>query len=102
MCALRGYPRFQTDGEEDTIMIQGVRFFLRTSLNKMRTARLIVFGRPPKLWPSIMNFRYWHLGLFAYAIAGVEFISSASHRLQERLDLLLSVELTVDVDIDEI
>jgi hypothetical protein len=42
------------------------------------------------------------LGLFAYAIAGVKFISSASHRLQERLDLLLYVELTVDVDIGEI
>ncbi|KAG0700335.1 hypothetical protein DFH29DRAFT_1001228 [Suillus ampliporus] len=36
----------------DADVVQDVRFFLRESLDKIRTSRSAVFGQPPKPWPS--------------------------------------------------
>ncbi|KAG1902343.1 uncharacterized protein F5891DRAFT_160108 [Suillus fuscotomentosus] len=92
-----------TTRDKDTI--QDVRFFLRTSLDKTRTIRPAVFGQPPIPWPSEDEFEtlvFKAGGLFVYAAMAMNFISTAGHHPQERLELLLRKKSTVGADIDQL
>ncbi|KAG1847591.1 hypothetical protein F4604DRAFT_1959811 [Suillus subluteus] len=89
----------------DQDSIQDVRFFLRASLDKTRTIHPAVFGEPPFPWPTEGEFEtlvYKAGGLFVYAAMTMNFISSAGHHPQERLELLLRERPTVGADIDQL
>ncbi|KAG1732041.1 hypothetical protein EDB19DRAFT_1302699 [Suillus lakei] len=91
-----------TTRDEDTK--RDVRFFLRASLNKTRTARPVLFDEPTIPWPSEKEFEELAFkagGLFVYAAMAINFISAAGHHPQERLDLLLREKSTVGADIDQ-
>ncbi|KAG2033969.1 hypothetical protein BDR03DRAFT_645542 [Suillus americanus] len=94
---------FLTTRDEDTI--QDVRFFLRASLDNIRTIRHAVFGHPPFPWPSKDEFEtlvFKAGGLFVYAAMAMNFISTTGHHPQERLELLLRERPTVGADIDQL
>ncbi|KAG0706462.1 hypothetical protein DFH29DRAFT_995847 [Suillus ampliporus] len=89
----------------DTDTIQDVRFFLRASLDKIRTSRPTVFGQPPKPWPSDDEFETLAFkagGLFVYAAMAISFVSTTGYPPQHRLDLLLRKKSTVSADIDQL
>ncbi|KAG1736900.1 uncharacterized protein EDB91DRAFT_1249867 [Suillus paluster] len=89
----------------DTDTIQDVRFFLRASLDKIRTSRPTVFGQPPKPWPSDGEFRTLAFkagGLFVYAAMAMNFLSATGYHPQQRLDLLVREKSTVSADIDQL
>ncbi|KAJ8590819.1 hypothetical protein M405DRAFT_141204 [Rhizopogon salebrosus TDB-379] len=92
-----------TTRDDDTI--QDVRFFLRSSLNNVRTSRPAVFDQPPKPWPSEDDFETLAFragGLFVYAAMAMNFISAAGHHPEQRLALLLHEKSTVGADIDQL
>ncbi|KAJ8590822.1 hypothetical protein M405DRAFT_932555 [Rhizopogon salebrosus TDB-379] len=92
-----------TTRDDDTI--QDVRFFLRSSLDNLRTSRPAVFGQTPKPWPSEDDFETLAFkagGLFVYATMAMNFISAAGHHPQQRLALLLHEKSTVGADIDQL
>jgi hypothetical protein len=85
--------------------IQDVRFFLRTSLDSVRTSRPAVFGQPPEPWPSDDEFETLIFnagGLFVYAAMAINFISATHHHPKQRLALLLREKSTVGADIDQL
>lgn len=89
----------------DADIVQDVRFFLRTSLDNIRTSRSAVFGRPPKPWPSEAEFETLAFkagGLFVYAAMAINFLSPVGQYPQQRLDLLLSEKSNVGADIDQL
>ncbi|KAG1726578.1 hypothetical protein EDB19DRAFT_225990 [Suillus lakei] len=97
------YEILLTTHDKDTI--QDIRFFLRTSLDKTRTSRPAVFGRPPVPWPSEDEFETLAFkagGLFVYAVMATNFISSTGHHPQKRLDLFLREKSIVGADIDQL
>jgi hypothetical protein len=92
-----------TTRDDDTI--QEISFFLRVSLDKIRTSRPVVFGHPPKPWPSHDEFEtllFKAGGLFVYAAMAINFISATGHHPRQRLDLLLREKSTVGADIDQL
>ncbi|KAG1726567.1 hypothetical protein EDB19DRAFT_225526 [Suillus lakei] len=92
-----------TPRDEDTI--RDVRFFLRASLDKIRTTRPILFDQPTIPWPPVDDFETLAFkagGLFVYAAMAMNFISAAGHHPQERLNLLLREKSTVGADIDQL
>ena len=89
----------------DDNTVQDVRFFLRASLDRIRTSRPVIFGQPPMPWPSDDEFETLASkagGLFVYAAMAMNFISSTGHHPQKRLDLLLRGQSTVGADIDQL
>ncbi|KAJ8580645.1 hypothetical protein M405DRAFT_31900 [Rhizopogon salebrosus TDB-379] len=85
--------------------IQDVRFFLRASLDSIRTSRPAVFGQPPEPWPSDDEFEtlvFKAGGLFVYAAMTINFISVTRHHPKQRLALLLREKSTVGADIDQL
>ncbi|KAG0706172.1 hypothetical protein DFH29DRAFT_1077077 [Suillus ampliporus] len=94
--------RLTTRDEE---VIQDVRFFLRASLDRIRTSRPTLFDKQHTAWPSEYGFEtlvFKAGGLFVYAAMAVHFISAAGHNPQQRLDLLLEERFTVGADIDQL
>jgi hypothetical protein len=92
-----------TTRDDDTI--QDVRFFLRASLDSIRTNRGAIFGRPPEPWPSDDEFEtliFKAGGLFVYAAMAINFISATRHHPKQRLALLLREKSTVGADIDQL
>jgi hypothetical protein len=92
-----------TTRDDDTI--QDVRFFLRASLDNIRTSRGAIFGRPPEPWPSDDEFKtliFKAGGLFVYAAMAINFISATRHHPKQRLALLLREKSTVGADIDQL
>lgn len=91
-----------TNRDADTA--QDVRFYLRESLDNIRTSRSAIFGRPPIPWPTEAEFETLAFkagGLFIYAAMVVNFLSPVGQYPQQRLDLLLSETSTVGADIDQ-
>ncbi|KAG1737995.1 hypothetical protein EDB19DRAFT_1984485 [Suillus lakei] len=89
----------------DPDIVQDVRFFLRASLDNIRTSRSAVFGWPPKPWPSDNEFETLATkagGLFVYAAMAINFLSPVGHYPQQRLDLLLRERSNVGADIDHL
>lgn len=89
----------------DADIVQDVRFFLRASLDNIRTSRPDVFGRPPKRWPSEAEFEtltFQAGGLFVYAAMAIKFLSPVGQYPQQRLDLLLRERSNVGADIDQL
>jgi hypothetical protein len=85
--------------------IQDVRFFLRASLDNVRTSRGAIFGRPPEPWPSDDEFEtliFKAGGLFVYAAMAINFISATRRHPKQRLTLLLREKSTVGADIDQL
>jgi hypothetical protein len=92
-----------TTRDDDTI--QDVRFFLRASLDNIRTSRGAIFGQPPEPWPSEDDFETLAFkagGLFVYAAMAMNFISAAGHHPKQKLAILLYEKSTVGADIDEL
>ncbi|KAJ8582946.1 hypothetical protein M405DRAFT_536616, partial [Rhizopogon salebrosus TDB-379] len=92
-----------TTRDDDTI--QDVRFFLRASLDNIRTSRPSVFGRSPEPWPSDDEFEtlvFKAGGLFIYAAMAMNFVSATRHHPKQRLALLLREKSTVGADIDQL
>jgi hypothetical protein len=88
----------------DADIIQDVRFYLRESLNNIRTSRSAIFGWPPRPWPSEAEFETLAIkagGLFIYAAMVINFLSPVGHYPQQRLDLLLNETSNVGADIDQ-
>ncbi|KAG2139844.1 uncharacterized protein EDB93DRAFT_693306 [Suillus bovinus] len=89
----------------DADVVQDVRFFLRASLENIRTSRPDIFGWPPRPWPSEAEFETLAFkagGLFVYAAMAVNFLSPIGQYPQQRLDLLLRERSNVGADIDQL
>ncbi|KAJ8590825.1 hypothetical protein M405DRAFT_895816, partial [Rhizopogon salebrosus TDB-379] len=85
--------------------IQDVRFFLRASLDNVRTSRPAVFGQPPEPWPSDDEFETLIFnagGLLVYAAMAINFISATRHHPKQGLALLLREKSTVGAGIDQL
>ncbi|KAJ8579571.1 hypothetical protein M405DRAFT_895131 [Rhizopogon salebrosus TDB-379] len=92
-----------TTRDDDTI--QDVRYFLRVSLDNIRTSRPAVFGLPPEPWPSNDEFEMLVFkagGLFVYAAMAINFISVTRHHPKQRLALILREKSAVGADIDQL
>ena len=89
----------------DDNTIQDVRFFLRASLDRIRTNCIGISGQPPKPWPSDDEFETLASktgGLFVYAAMVINFISTTGHHPPQRLDILLRERSTNGADIDQL
>lgn len=89
----------------DADIVQDVRYFLRASLDNIRTSHSAVFGWPPMPWPSENEFEtlaFMAGGLFVYAAMVINFLSPVGHHPQQRLDLLLRERSNASADIDQL